>query len=134
MEPRLTLRRRDIAIAAIVIVVGTIAPDVGPRWWLLFTSVVIFAAAAGLVAQRRGAGGLDLRACTVEEIGAAWEMTTVLLGTAIGADKLRLVRIRQAYLDELDRRDPAGLAAWTECAARGEEIRLDAFLSAPTEG
>ncbi|ELB92749.1 hypothetical protein Rwratislav_12393 [Rhodococcus wratislaviensis IFP 2016] len=41
-----------------------------------------------------------------------------LQNTASVTDRLRLARIRQQYLDEIERRDPQGFAAWFTTGAR----------------
>lgn len=59
---------------------------------------------------------LDIGGCSTELIQGAWQITTLLLARADLAGKQRLVRIRQAYLDELERRDPVGLRCWVQNA------------------
>jgi hypothetical protein len=52
------------------------------------------------------------------ELMAAWRHSHEVLGyTNLPHLRLELVALRQAYLDELERRDPSGFAAWIEAGA-----------------
>jgi hypothetical protein len=81
---------------------------------------------------------LDIGGCPADAIGFAWQVTTLLLKQTDAAGALRIVRLREAYLEELDRRDPVGLAIWVRRAARGELTPPDTYIrrnrtSVPTE-
>ncbi|HEY3003584.1 MAG TPA: hypothetical protein VGJ44_14655, partial [Kribbellaceae bacterium] len=58
-----------------------------------------------------------LSGLTDAELCAAWTQSCRDLREAGPAGALRYVVARQQYLDELERRDPAGLRAWLESAA-----------------
>jgi hypothetical protein len=51
------------------------------------------------------------------ELCARWTASWELLRTGTPAQRLVYVQARQHYLDELERRDPAGLRAWLESSA-----------------
>lgn len=53
------------------------------------------------------------------ELCEAWQMSFSALSDTNSAEvQVRIVELRQAYLDEMDRRHPAGLAAWLTSGAR----------------
>lgn len=80
------------------------------------------------IRRDRASGHLDLHRCPTEYIGYAWQVTTVLLDKSDPAGRLRLVQARQAYLDELHRRDPRAIEDWAREAMRGSEERPDTYL------
>lgn len=76
---------------------------------------------------------LDIEDCPVELIEKAWNVTTLLLDRADLAGQLRLVRIRQAYLEELGRRDPATLSLWARQALADPDAPSLLDFDPPTE-
>ncbi|WP_433167379.1 hypothetical protein [Kribbella sp. CA-247076] len=54
---------------------------------------------------------------TTSQLCRQWHDSYLALRQAPPAQRLRLVMIRQQYLDELERRDPRGLRAWFDSAA-----------------
>jgi hypothetical protein len=59
------------------------------------------------------------------ELMAAWRHSHEVLGyTNLPQLRLQLVALRQAYLDELERRDPSGFAAWMEAGAARDPERF----------
>lgn len=53
------------------------------------------------------------------ELCRAWQISFNALSDTNGVEvQTRVVELRQAYLDEIDRRHPAGLAAWLNSGAR----------------
>ena len=62
------------------------------------------------------------------ELACAWRQTTVALRLARPHQWLRLVQLRAGYLDEMERRCPAGMQAWMD-AGPGHEDRLETHLS-----
>ena len=63
----------------------------------------------------RRAGSLEdaCRGFSTLELCLAWQQTFTVVGRTRGpAEVMRLLVVRQAFLDELARRDPAGLDAW----------------------
>jgi hypothetical protein len=55
---------------------------------------------------------------TDEELCRGWRHSFLLLATADGATRRRVVQLRRRYLDELERRNPAGFARWLDSGAR----------------
>lgn len=61
---------------------------------------------------------MDLRMFSDEQLCRAWRTSSAALSEQRPADqRLRLVDERQAYLDELERRHPDGVAAWLASGA-----------------
>jgi hypothetical protein len=59
------------------------------------------------------------------ELMAAWRHSHEVLGyTNLPQLRLELVALREAYLDELERRDPTGFAAWIEAGASRDPERF----------
>lgn len=59
------------------------------------------------------------------ELMAAWRHSHEVLGyTNLPTLRLELVALRQAYLDEMERRDPTGFAAWIEAGASRDPERF----------
>ena len=54
---------------------------------------------------------------SIDELCVAWTQSCSALRGASPAQALRFVEARQRYLDELERRDPAGVRAWLATAA-----------------
>ena len=52
-----------------------------------------------------------------EQLCASWQTSYTAMQTALVADCLELVNLRQAYLQELERRNPQGLRAWFDSGA-----------------
>ncbi len=86
---------------------------------------------------RRAQVRSDPAGASTAEIGRAWERTSLQLGRCRSVtDRLRLIHERQAYLDELARRDSAGLARWGEHAIAGRAVGPEVFIgrgTAPTD-
>lgn len=63
---------------------------------------------------------------SIDELCTAWTQSCTDLRGASPAQALRFVEARQRYLDELERRDPAGLRAWlaTAASASGDPSRF----------
>jgi hypothetical protein len=80
------------------------------------------------IRRDQASGQPDLRHCPTERIGYAWQVTTVLLDKSDSAGRLRLVQARQAYLDELHRRDPRAIEDWAHEAMRGSVEGPDTYL------
>lgn len=55
---------------------------------------------------------LDLGDCPTELIGAAWDVTTLMLDRLDPEQQARVSRIRQAHLDEIECRQPAQFIRW----------------------
>jgi hypothetical protein len=58
---------------------------------------------------------------TLDDVGLcwAWRRSYIVLGRAGSATlRLRVVEARQAYLDELEHRNPEGLSTWLASGAR----------------
>lgn len=71
----------------------------------------------------------DPAGATTADIGWAWERSSRHLARCrSAAERLPLVRERQAYLDELARRDSAGLAQWGRNAIAGWAVRPEVFI------
>ena len=59
------------------------------------------------------------------ELIAAWRQSHEVLGYTNLVDlRLQLIALRQAYLDEMERRHPAGFAAWMEAGATRDPERF----------
>ena len=83
--------------------------------------------------KRRALVRSDPAEATTAEIGRAWERTSLQLGRCRSlADRLRLIQERQAYLDELARRDSTGLARWGEHAIAGRAVGPEVFIDRAT--
>ena len=71
------------------------------------------------VKQRRPEARQDLMALDDDALCLAWRRSFLMLkAAASSADRLFVVEQRQAYLDELQRRSPRGLATWLASGAR----------------
>ena len=67
----------------------------------------------GPVVSRRGASTLPLTSLSVEQLCRAWRHSSSTIGRArTVAERTAATTIRAGYLDELERRDPAGFSAW----------------------
>jgi hypothetical protein len=63
--------------------------------------------------------GADVRSMATRELVRDWRRSYVALEQAVDpAAKMALVQARQAFLDELERRNPDGLHEWLESGAR----------------
>lgn len=72
----------------------------------------------------------SLRSLSYTELCRAWQDSYVdLEGTGDAAVRLRLAAIRRAYLDELERRDPAGFTRWLADVGRAA---VNPALAPPT--
>ena len=61
----------------------------------------------------------ELTALDDDELCLAWRRSFVMLNAAGSpCERLLLVKQRQRYLDELERRSPDGLASWLTSGAR----------------
>jgi hypothetical protein len=61
----------------------------------------------------------DVQAMQTRELVRDWRRSYVALEQAVDpATKMALVQARQGFLDELERRNPAGLQEWLESGAR----------------
>ncbi len=142
--------------AAVVMAVSTYVEMGGAAvWWLVGIVAATSPRATALLASRLGPG--DTRgpapleqipsgpapvwtahpgrvdSMSTPELVAAWRGSGWQLRTCrSAADMTHLVRLRQAYLDELERRDPAGVEAWMRS---GPRVGTDpgTFLSADSE-
>ncbi len=73
----------------------------------------------------------DLAGASTADIGWAWERSSRQLARFQSpAVRESLVRERQAYLDELDRRDSWGLDRWARNAIFGWAVRPEVFVDA----
>lgn len=59
-----------------------------------------------------------IRALSDEELCRAWRASYLSLQEAPSAAYLELVTLREAYLDDLERRNPLGMRAWLDSGAR----------------
>lgn len=74
--------------------------------------------------------GVDPAECTDEELCWAWRCSFAHLIQASGPDAVdHLARLRGRYLDELERRNPQGFAAWMGSGARAASDPSPFFLS-----
>lgn len=65
-------------------------------------------------------GRAEVKHCTTRELCRAWCRSQALLRDATDpARRLRLVALRQAYLDTMERRDPIGFALWISLSPPG---------------
>lgn len=67
---------------------------------------------------------LDISECPTELISAAWDVTTLMLDRLDPEQQLRLIRIRQAYLDEIEYRQPTEFIRWLLDFRDGGDSRL----------
>jgi hypothetical protein len=65
---------------------------------------------------------LDLSDCPTELIGAAWDVTTLMLDRLDPEQQARLSRIRKAYLDEIECRQPTQFIRWLLDSATAETV------------
>lgn len=59
-----------------------------------------------------------IRALSDEELCWSWRASYTALQTAPSGACVELVTLRQAYLDDLERRNPRGMRAWLDSGAR----------------
>ncbi len=59
-----------------------------------------------------------VQSLTDEELCTSWRVSYAILEVACSTDRVELVTLRQAYLDDLERRNPGGLRAWLDSGAR----------------
>lgn len=59
-----------------------------------------------------------IRALSDEELCRSWRASYLSLQEAPSATYLELVTLREAYLDDLERRNPLGMRAWLDSGAR----------------
>jgi hypothetical protein len=65
-------------------------------------------------------GRAEVRHCTTRELCRAWSRSQAMLREVTDpARRLRLVALRQAYLDTMERRDPIGFALWISLSPPG---------------
>ena len=77
----------------------------------------------------------DPAAASTSDIGWAWERSSRQLARCqSAAEQLSLVRERQAYLDELARRDSWGLTRWGRNAIAGWAVRPEVFIDRDAVG
>ena len=77
----------------------------------------------------------DPTAASTADIGWAWERSSRQLARCPStAEQLLLVSERQAYLDELARRDSWGLARWGRNAIAGWAVRPEVFIDRDAVG
>lgn len=122
-------------------------------WWLVAAAVVTSPWVTGAAATRLRPSAGDPGPASLEEIppgpAPVWLAHPGLVGSMSTTDLLcawrssrwqlpecrsaaevaHLVRVRQAYLDELERRDPVGMTAWIR-SAPGPGTDPGAYLSA----
>jgi hypothetical protein len=93
---------------------------------------VIMSMLAGLLWGRRRKHAQirsDPAGASTADIGWAWDRSSRQLARFQSpAVRESLVRERQAYLDELDRRDSMGLARWGRNAIAGWAVRPEVFI------
>ncbi|MFN8193827.1 MAG: hypothetical protein U0R80_06025 [Nocardioidaceae bacterium] len=151
-----------LRVAAVGVLLGIAVTSyvemLGPAaWWLVALAVLTSPTAARLLRDRvrpalRGEPAVEeipagptpawlVRTDGVEEMSTtdlvlAWRASLWQLRSCRSAPELaHLVRVRQAYLDELERRDPAGIAAWISSGPRAS-TDLGTYLTGdagPTE-
>jgi hypothetical protein len=101
------------------------------------TSRVLRVLTVGLWGRRRRRAQVrsDPAHASTSDIGKAWERTSLQLGRCRSmADRMRLVAERQAYLDELARRDSPGLTRWGEHAIAGRAVGPEVFIESAGTG
>jgi hypothetical protein len=59
-----------------------------------------------------------IRALSDEELCWSWRASYTALLAAPEVARLELVTLRQAYLEDLERRNPRGMRAWLDSGAR----------------
>jgi hypothetical protein len=69
-------------------------------------------------AQRASDWTAAVQALTDEELCASWRASYAMMRAASPEDWVELVTLRQAYLDDLERRNPGGMRAWLDSGAR----------------
>jgi hypothetical protein len=95
----------------------------GPVAWALIgveavTAVPLLLRQSGQAVDVRKSGCDDPRspspmdALTTDELCRAWRQSHVELASSSGPQRAEHVRLRQRYLDALERRDPDGVARW----------------------
>lgn len=112
------------------VTVGVLAVTLGPSGWgpvLTVAPAYVMVRAMVRSGSRHGvrafpatrtgralaAEAADLRHSSTEEIAAGWVASHSLLRAASSpARRAYVAALRQAYLDELERRDPAGVRRW----------------------
>jgi len=108
------------AFACLIALVGA------PAWPLVFLVAVTSPPGIGWVRARMSAS--SPRLMTDRELCEAWRASTHGIRTASPAyQQLGLAALRQTYLDEMERRNSAGLRAWLETSPRADH-HLDQFL------
>ena len=81
--------------------------------------VVVWTPPATPPARTSDVDGDTVQQLDDEELCYAWRRTYLLLSMWNDPSAtLAIVRVRQVYLDEMDRRNPAGLQAWLDSGAR----------------
>jgi hypothetical protein len=76
-------------------------------------------ASAGASGTPYEAAQTPVRSMSDRELCRAFRQSFTLLSrTDAMPDRLRVVALRQAYLDEMSRRDPVGFQSWLESGAR----------------
>jgi hypothetical protein len=129
------------AAAGLVLVVtgGCLSPLAGPAGTVAAVGLVLGVLLGRRFLLTRPAGGVRAPAVeaavqadlplpplpqyTTAELGDAWVRSQQVLPRIRALrDRARLVALRQAYLDELERRDAAGVRRWLEsgCALHGD--------------
>ena len=84
------------------------------------------------VVARGGSIADACRTFTTVELCLAWNQTFALYeATADCTERLRILTVREAFLDELERRDPAGLEAWLCSRRPAHEAPTMFFAAAP---
>ncbi|HEX5493109.1 MAG TPA: hypothetical protein VFX70_00860 [Mycobacteriales bacterium] len=75
-------------------------------------------------------GTAEVRHCTTGELCRAWRRSDTLLRSVSNVPvRVRLVALRQSYLDALERRDPIGFALWVSLPRAGR-VPPDSYIGA----
>lgn len=75
-------------------------------------------------------GTAEVRHCTTDELCRAWRRSDAMLRSVSNvAIRVRLVALRQSYLDALERRDPIGFALWVSLPRAGR-VPPDSYIGA----
>lgn len=124
-----------LAAAFLCYLVVAVYLPYGAAW---YPPAVLATAALGFTVRRRRERRVrddepDLKDRTTSEIGEAWVLTNLLLRRSPStADRMHLCRVRDAYLQEFQLRDPEGFQRWIDDSLAGRRCRPDTYIRRET--